>query len=200
MFSFAAILYIWSIIDKPPKPNKKDVIIIDKIEKLGDKSDAWLIPLVNSNNPFKRDFKASGGMLNIVNGIENIFNRLVVSKVEIMIEKRIIYPPIVKIDWIEFFIEFPSISPKFEIVINSLWDLFFDVSLWKSLSSFFFQFLKIIATIKADTKWTNRNLYPKILFSNKDIPYSWNNKKRAWIVSVSHQSFCFNIWNYFIFF
>ena len=152
------MLKIWSSIDKPPKPNKKDVIIIDKIEKLGYIFVAWLIPLVISNKPFKIDLVASGGILNIANRLENIFNILVVSKVDIMIEKRIIYPPIVNIDWIEILIEFPRISPKFETVINSLWYLFFDVSLWISLSSFFFQFLNMIPTNIDDNKWTNRSL------------------------------------------
>lgn len=186
MFSFEIMLKIWSSIDKPPKPNKKDVIMIDKIEKSGYIIDAWLIPLVISNNPFKIDLVASGGILNIVNRLENIFNILVVSKVDIMIEKRIIYPPIVNIDWIEFLIEFPRISPKFETVINSLWYLFLDVSLWISLSSFFFQFLNMIPTNIDDNKWTNRSLYPKDLFSNKLMPYSWKNKKRSRIIGISY--------------
>lgn len=101
---------------------------------------------------------ASEGILNIVNIFENISNILVVSKVDIIIEKRIIYPPIVNIDWIEFLIEFPRISPKFETVINSFWYLFFDVSLWISLSSFFFQFLNMIPINIDDKKWTNRSL------------------------------------------
>ena len=83
MFSFEIMLKIWSSIDKPPKPNKKDVIMIDKIEKSGYIIDTWLIPLVISNNPFKIDLVASGGILNIVNRLENIFNILVGLNVDI---------------------------------------------------------------------------------------------------------------------
>lgn len=97
-------------------------------------------------------------MLKILNGNDNIFNRLVVSKVEIMIEKRIIKPHIVNSGWIEFLIASHNVSLKLETEIKLFWECVLLVNLVKSLSSVFFQFLNIIPTKIEDSKCTNNSL------------------------------------------
>ena len=116
IFSFDVILITCNRIDIPPKPNKKEAIIMLILENLN--KERLFSPLVNSTIPISIEESIS---LEIPNKPNNGANMLEVSvkiwlfsNMEHTTEKRTTKPPTTRMELILLDTLFDKISPKFE--------------------------------------------------------------------------------------
>ena len=151
---FDVMLSTCSKTDSPPRPIKNDVNrIIVVISFVNDVKK--LIPLVNSIIPIIIPCSQLFG---------NSLSILLWNRIDIIIEKSVINPPIVQIVIREFFIEFPSISPIF------LKSIYVGLSSLASLFLFVFQNLKINPIVNVPRICVKRSRVPMFLFLKKQVP------------------------------
>ncbi len=103
--------------DNPPRPSKKLVKIIINEIFFNFIEVIKLIPFVISKTPVTNEVIIWVGILNLVHiGVEikfNILINLLEFKIEIITEKSITNPPIIKTVFIDDFMLLESISPRF---------------------------------------------------------------------------------------
>ena len=151
IFSFDVILITCNRIDIPPKPNKKEAIIMLILENLN--KERLFSPLVNSTIPISIEESIS---LEIPNKPNNGANMLEVrvkiwlfSNMEHTTEKRTTKPPTTRMELILLDTLFDKISPKFEKETFEE-ELSKVKSLYKFFSKFFFHHLKQKPTIRQE--------------------------------------------------